>query len=586
MLIIPFLPVSGFAATSGIWKSSDNEYSFYIQTYSEGECIVIATKAGSEFHVFLDSAVEDGIDVSEYFGKAAGLKVNFKDASNADAVLVLNGVSTNYQIGKLFEADCRSLWSGSATEGSSGIWKSDNPVDSFYTQTYSTGSAIFIETVDGIHFNVFLDDNVSDGIACQEYFGKPASLSATFQGRSQAAADMTENGATTQYSLSRRFAGDCRNVQPTPSFAPVISRAAVYTWNGFGSQMLSFSAEILDGSGGVETGASAWVIGPGNQYIPLAYNPVFGVYDDGSADLNIVTGDYTFNAEKNGLTAVPLKKTLSAAYLIEPPVLGSSGSPQVGQPLTVQWEAVSGAQGYFVFFKYEDVDSCLWKNVEHIFEAFPNVVSATIPGNLIIADADYELFVAASDKSNLEQAAAISVAGFDELTTRQPVSLQHKIITIDGDFSDWETQDRLYVDTDGSDCGNVPGRDIREVYMAKDDNFFYVRFVLNGPPDETFGYKLGAGLHINLHWWQGDRTIQYAWGRNFDINDIGYELSTVVLPDSFAAINGNQIECRFYKTDVRYWKDKESYLHAWCDQGEETVCRDTARLPEILNLGF
>lgn len=114
----------------------------------------------------------------------------------------------------------------------------------------------------------------------------------------------------------------------------------------------------------------------------------------------------------------------------------------------------------------------------------------------------------------------------------------------------------------------------------------YVRFVLNGPPDETFGYKLGADLHINVHWWQGDLRIQYAWGDDIDIDDIGYELSTVVLPDSFVAINGNQIECRFYKTDVRYWKDKESELKGWCDQGKETVCRDTARLPEILNPGF
>ena len=76
--LVLFLPVSGLAATSGIWKSTDNSYNFYVQTYSGGECIVIATKDGAEFLVFLDSTVEDGIDVNEYFGKSASLKVGFQ----------------------------------------------------------------------------------------------------------------------------------------------------------------------------------------------------------------------------------------------------------------------------------------------------------------------------------------------------------------------------------------------------------------------------------------------------------------------------------------------------------------------------
>ena len=385
--------------------------------------------------------------------------------------------------------------------------------------------------------------------------------------------------------MSRLFVDDCRNVQPTPVFPPKISHAAVYTWNGFGSQSLSFGMEVLDESGEEETGASAWVIGPGNQLIPLVYESEVGFYNDNEAGLNIVKGDYTFNAEKNGLKAVPLKRTLSTNYVIEPPVLETPGSVKAGQACTIQWGAVSGAQGYFVFLKYKDVKTSLWKNVESVFAWLPNVTSVTIPGNFVTVDADYEFIVAASDNTYVEEASAVSLAGL-EFSTRQPVVLQHKTITIDGDFADWEATDRLYTDTDGSDCGDVSGRDIREVYMAKDDNFFYVRFVLNGPPDETFGYKLGVDLHINVHEWEGNERFQYAWGDDFDINDLGYELSTIVLPSSYVAINGHQIECRFYKTDVRYWKDKEKHLRAWCDQGEESVCRDTCRLPEILNLGF
>ena len=86
--------------------------------------------------------------------------------------LFLNEIPNTYQIERTFEADCRSLWTGSSTEGSSGIWKSENPADSLYIQTYSTGSAIFIETVDGNSFNVFLDGDITDGIACQEFFRK------------------------------------------------------------------------------------------------------------------------------------------------------------------------------------------------------------------------------------------------------------------------------------------------------------------------------------------------------------------------------------------------------------------------------
>ena len=414
--LVMFLSVSGFAATSGIWKSTDDSYSFYVQTYSGGECIVIATKDGTEFLVFLDPTVEDGIDANEYFDKPAGLKIDFKDAASAYATLVLEGDTFNYEIERRVEADCRSLWEGSSTDTSSGIWKSESPADSFYIQTYSAGSAILIETVDGINFNVFLDGDISDGVACQEYFGKPATLSATFQGAGQGVADLTKNGPT-QYNISRLFVDDCRNVQPTPVYPPEISHAGVYTVNGFGSHWLGFAAEILDESGAVETAASAWVIGPGNQYTPLRYDPGAGIYSDNDAGLDIVKGDYTFHAEKSGVAAVPLKKTLSDDFLIQPPVISASVSPQVGQPWTVKWGAVTGAHGYFVFFNNRDVPTSLWKNVESVFDPLPNVTSITIPGNLITANTDYEFMLVASEDSNVEESSAASIARL-EVTTK------------------------------------------------------------------------------------------------------------------------------------------------------------------------
>ena len=228
---------------------------------------------------------------------------------------------------------------------------------------------------------------------------------------------MTENESSTQYNMFRLFTGDCRNVQPTPVLPPEISHAGVYTVNGFGSQWLGFAVEIVDESGEVEGGASAWVIGPGSQYTPLRYDPGVGFYSDNDAGLDIVKGEYTFHAEKSGLAAVPLKKTLSNDFLIAPPVFETSGSPQVGQPWTARWGAVSGAQGYFVFFKYRDERTSLWKNVESLFDGLPNATSVTIPGNLITADADYEIMVVASEDNNVEKSSAASIARL-ELTTR------------------------------------------------------------------------------------------------------------------------------------------------------------------------
>lgn len=152
--------------------------------------------------------------------------------------------------------------------------------------------------------------------------------------------------------------------------------------------------------------------------------------------------------------------------------------------------------------------------------------------------------------------------------------VQYKSIEIDGNYDDWEESDRLYLDTDGPECGDVPGQDIKEVYIAQDDNFIYLRYVLNGPLDETFGYKFGDG---QLHTYVGQRNaeghISYA-----------YESSNLNLPSSFVAVTDNQFECKFFKTDVCIWQEKD--LNAWCDQGKETVCRDFCRLPEIRNLGF
>jgi len=148
-------------------------------------------------------------------------------------------------------------------------------------------------------------------------------------------------------------------------------------------------------------------------------------------------------------------------------------------------------------------------------------------------------------------------------------TVRHRNISIDGNFDDWNSEDRIYTDTDGPECNNSPGQDIKEVYIAQDEQFIYLRYVLNGEPDETFGYKFGNDLHIYVGQENGISKIFYA-------TPVGCSSD---LPGSFVSVRDNQFECKFSICDVN-WEDME--LNVWCDQGRETVCRDHVSLPKII----
>ena len=144
-----------------------------------------------------------------------------------------------------------------------------------------------------------------------------------------------------------------------------------------------------------------------------------------------------------------------------------------------------------------------------------------------------------------------------------------KTIVIDGNYDDWDVNDRVFLDTDGPECNNVAGRDIQEVYVAQDDTYIYLRFVLNGLFDETFGYKFGANLHAN---------VGYGGTANMRIS-LTTPTSGYPYPDSYLAASGNQFEVKILKSDVGTWKNED--LAAWADQGSSTVCRDYISLPDM-----
>ena len=152
--------------------------------------------------------------------------------------------------------------------------------------------------------------------------------------------------------------------------------------------------------------------------------------------------------------------------------------------------------------------------------------------------------------------------------------LNRKTITINGDVSDWNSDDRVYMDDDGPECGNAAGQDLQEVYMVQDDQYLYVRYKLNGSPDVDFGYKFGANLHTyaGRHEGTGDAFIMWA-------ASVGMSLA---LPDSDVDISGSEIE---FRVDLCQPGWDRVQLDAWLDDHNfvtgETTCSDHVELPYI-----
>ncbi|MGA1794463.1 MAG: hypothetical protein ACMUIL_01280 [bacterium] len=353
-----------------------------------------------------------------------------------------------------------------------------------------------------------------------------------------------------------------------------------------GTTRLIVLADIRDDTGAQVPFADVWVVDPQGNTIQLRRNNGHGLYEGSPAGSEILLGDYTFYAEYAIHEAAPVVKNVSSLEILEPPVLLNFQLPEEGQPWAVSWEQVPGAQGYLVMLRYDNNDDQpLFTNVADIFSStLPTAHSVEIPAGLVHPHADYELEVIAANGTTLEGTTAISSLQ-EEFSTRPPFSVPYKTIAIDGNYNDWsDPNDLVYWDTDGPDCAG--GQDIQKVYLAQDDTFLYVRYVLGGPLDQSFGYKFGDGrLHTYVSNTNGQKRLFWAWDHTeYDIDDLGYPLSSQEQPADFVSIDGNQFEIKFLKSDARIWQGRD--IDAWSDQGHETVCTDMCRLPEILDLDF
>ena len=155
------------------------------------------------------------------------------------------------------------------------------------------------------------------------------------------------------------------------------------------------------------------------------------------------------------------------------------------------------------------------------------------------------------------------------------VNVSHSTKTIDGKFSDWGSAIPLDLYASDGDCGNAPGREIREVYVAQDDNCIYLRMKLNGPPDPTFTYKFGEFFHIRVTPNAGITLSSSVCGTTFQNGLVAFGNSEDNTEHEF--------ECRFDKCVVDEWRIDG--LSVWSDQDSVTICRHRSDLP-ILKFDF
>ena len=80
---------------NGIWKSTDDALSLYLQKYETGSCILVATLGDGTYTIFLDPAYEDGIQVdNDLDGGGHGLTLTTTSPSSGTVTVDLPGYGT------------------------------------------------------------------------------------------------------------------------------------------------------------------------------------------------------------------------------------------------------------------------------------------------------------------------------------------------------------------------------------------------------------------------------------------------------------------------------------------------------------
>ena len=148
---------------------------------------------------------------------------------------------------------------------------------------------------------------------------------------------------------------------------------------------------------------------------------------------------------------------------------------------------------------------------------------------------------------------------------------------IDGNFSDWNSTEEIALYNTSGDCDPNSGKTIQKVYVSEDNNYIYIRMIVDGTPDPSFRFKFGAWFHIRV-------TPPPVPGIMIGSSVCGASFNNALIRFGNEGDGTmNQFECRFDKCMVYLWPINA--LSVSSDQDIPTICRETSRLP-ILQFDF
>ncbi|MBI4776337.1 MAG: hypothetical protein HY788_19520 [Deltaproteobacteria bacterium] len=150
------------APANGIWKDLNETFSFYLQKYQAGSCVVL-TMTSNTITAFLDSNYKDGVQCdNDLLGQGRSITLNVSDGSQGSLTADLPGVSGTYAVALKYE----DISDSGTSIAQNGIWWAGTDEGlKFYLQKYQTGSAVVVALAGG-ELTAFLDEDYSDGIQC------------------------------------------------------------------------------------------------------------------------------------------------------------------------------------------------------------------------------------------------------------------------------------------------------------------------------------------------------------------------------------------------------------------------------------
>jgi hypothetical protein len=188
---------------------------------------------------------------------------------------------------------------------------------------------------------------------------------------------------------------------PALRIANTASSTASWDWKVF------LAAEILDNTNSPVTDATVWVIAPDGSRIDLNYEFRFDLYNQGR-EVAPILGDYTFYAEFGGNLATPVIHSLTSDFVLGGLNLSTCPNSNPTLPVTIEWEPVSNAQGYFVTLENVQTGAKIWSNVNSFFDPLPNTNFVTIPSGVTESDTLYAIYVIGVDSVMLKDASAVT----------------------------------------------------------------------------------------------------------------------------------------------------------------------------------